>query len=278
MGKLRHGTSSWSSPGWVGSFYPAGMRPAEFLAYYATQFDTLEADVTYYRVPSRSMVEGWQQKTPEGFTLSAKFPRGIVHGGEGPRPDPDAVLVPERVQRDTEVFIENMSLMGAKLGPLVLQFPYFNRQVFPSRGPFLERLERYLEKLPGGIRYAVEVRNKNWVDDELLGLLRARGVALVWVDMAYMPHPARLAKEFDLITADFVYARLIGDRKAVDAKTKTFDAIVLDRRESLEEWATLLCSLSNGVTESFAYANNHYAGHGPATARELAQLVRKGSG
>ena len=75
---LHFGTSSWSEKSWVGPFYPAGTKPAEYLTYYATQFDTVEADTTYYRVPDRKLVQGWERKTPKGFTLAAKFPRSIV--------------------------------------------------------------------------------------------------------------------------------------------------------------------------------------------------------
>ena len=70
------------------AFYPKGTRPGDFLAHYADRFATVEADNTYYAVPEPRLVEGWVRKTPDDFILSAKFPRSIVHGGEGPRPDP----------------------------------------------------------------------------------------------------------------------------------------------------------------------------------------------
>ena len=270
---LHYGTSSWSAKGWVGPFYPEGMKPGDFLAHYATRFDTVEADVTYYRVPDRRLVEGWERKLPEGFRLSAKFPKEVVHAGKGPQPDASRLLVPENVGPVTEAFLEAMSLLGDKLGPLVIQFPYFNRRAFTDRGPFLERLASYLEGLPKGFRFAVELRNKNWVDDELLELLRAQGVAFVLLDLAYMPHPARWFESMDLLTADFSYTRLIGDRKAVEAKTKTFDALVLDKSAELARWADLLRAVDTKVPESYVYANNHYAGHGPATIRELRALV-----
>ena len=62
----------------------------------------------------------------------------------------------------------------------------------------------------------------------MLALLARHRAALVLVDIAYMPHPAELAQRLDLVTTDFVYARLIGDRKAVEAKTKSFDRVVID--------------------------------------------------
>jgi len=271
--RFRFGTSSWSESSWVGPFYPEGTKPADFLSYYATRFDTVEADVTYYRVPGREMVRGWERKVPEGFTLSAKFPRAIVHGGDGPHPDARTLLSPQRTARTTETFLETMSLLGKKCGPLVLQFPYFNKKAFAEPGPFLALLDAFLSRLPEGFRYGVELRNKAWLTWELIDLLRRYKVALVLVDLLYMPHPAELAKDLDLVTSSFVYCRLIGDRKKIDSLTDTFDRIVLDQSSRLRRWAKLLQQLTTETTEFFAYANNHYAGHGPATAEQLAELV-----
>jgi uncharacterized protein YecE (DUF72 family) len=272
--RLRFGTSSWSAKSWVGSFYPEGARPADFLSLYSRCFDTVEADVTYYRVPSRAMVQGWRRKTPPKFTLSAKYPRSVVHAGEGPAPDPERLLLPEHVRRDSDAFLDAMGELGDKCGPLVLQFPYFNRKAFTSPEPFFERLDRFLGELPKDFRYAVEVRNKAWVGEELLGILRGHGVALVLLDLVYMPHPDELMGELDLATADFSYARLIGDRKKLDSLTDRFDRVVVDQTPRLSRWAVVLQSMIGSVSELFAYANNHYAGHGPATAAELEALVQ----
>jgi uncharacterized protein YecE (DUF72 family) len=273
------GTSSWSEKSWEGVFYPKGLAQGERLAFYATQFPSVEADVTYYRIPSRSMVEGWREKTPKGFVLSAKFPDTIVHAGKGLTPDRDRVLVGDTVQEDTERFLSVMDLLEDKCGPLVLQFPYFNLKVFKSATEFLERLDSYLDRLPKRFRYGVEVRNKNWVTEELLGILRKHQVAYVWVELPYMPHPKELSERLDLITTDFVYGRLIGDRHAVDALTKTFDRIVMDRSEGLEAWADALSDALQRVPNAYLYANNHYAGFGPETIRELRKkLMERGLG
>jgi len=273
VGTLLHGTSSWSTPGWVGPFYPDGTAPADFLEHYATQFPTVEADVTYYRVPDARMADAWKRRTPDGFKLAAKFPRSIVHAGQGKQPDASRLLVPSFVQADTERFLGAMQRLGDRCGPLVLQFPYFNRTAFADRGPFLERLDAYLGQLPGGFRYAVELRNKGWVDAALLTLLAGHRTAFVLVEMSYMPHPADLAERLDLVTTDFLYARLIGDREAVEARTEAFDQVVVDRTAALERWADLLARLTPRVETVYAFANNHYAGHGPATIRQLKALL-----
>lgn len=274
---IRYGTSSWSEKAWTGVFYPAGLPAGEQLAHYAQRYDTVEADVTYYRVPDERLVRGWERKTPAGFVLSAKFPRSVVHAGEGAAPDGARVLVPEHCARDVERFLSSMSLLGAKCGPLVLQFPYFNKRAFARPEDFLERLARFLEGLPAGFRYAVELRNPTWLDAPLFALLRARRAALVLVDLAYLPHPDELLERGDPFTADFAYARLIGDRKKIDALTDTLDRVVLDQGPRLERWARLLLAARERVPETYVYANNHYAGYAPATIDDLAARVEAGA-
>jgi len=273
MAELVYGTSSWSEKSWVGPFYPEGMKPAEYLSHYATQFGAVEADTTYYGIPKPEMVQGWVNKTPDDFVMCAKFPKTIVHGGEGPRPDPAVVLVPDKVKDDTIDFLSAMEILGDKCGPLVLQFPYFNKTVFARPQDFYDRLDRYLGGLSRQFRYAVELRNKWWVKEPLLDILRRHDAALVLVELGYMPHPASLAKKMDLVTTDFAFARLIGDRKAVDDLTKTFDKLVLDKTSELDRWADLLHEIANSVEKVYAFANNHYAGHGPATIRDLVRRV-----
>jgi uncharacterized protein YecE (DUF72 family) len=270
---FRYGTSSWSAKSWVGSFYPRGTKPGDFLGFYSTQFGCVEADVTYYRVPDEKLVSGWDRKVPEGFKICAKFPRSIVHGGKGAQPDPGVILEPERCGLDLERFLAAMRLLGEKCGPLVLQFPYMNKRTFDGLDEFLERLDPFLGALPRDLRFAVEVRNSSWFRAPLLECLRSHDVALVLVELGYLPHPAVMARSQDLLTTDFTYARLIGDRKAVEARTDTFDRIVVDQERSLRDWAELLGGLMPRVKETYAFANNHFAGHGPATIRDLAARI-----
>src|SRR5260370_15462987 len=79
MTELRIGTSAFTTAGWPGTFYPAGMQSRDFLSYYATKFDTVEVDSTFYGTPSVSTVKGWEAKTPPGFLFAAKVPQAITH-------------------------------------------------------------------------------------------------------------------------------------------------------------------------------------------------------
>ena len=76
---MRLGTSAFTAAGWPGSFYPAKLKPAEYLSFYAQHFDTVEVDSTFYRIPSASMVRNWYARTPKGFLFAAKVPQTITH-------------------------------------------------------------------------------------------------------------------------------------------------------------------------------------------------------
>jgi uncharacterized protein YecE (DUF72 family) len=73
------GTSAFAAAGWPGTFYPKGMPEREYLTYYATRFDIVEVDSTFYRTPALSTVKGWYSKSPKGFLFAAKIPEKITH-------------------------------------------------------------------------------------------------------------------------------------------------------------------------------------------------------
>jgi uncharacterized protein YecE (DUF72 family) len=266
MADIRIGTSAFTASGWVGSFYPKGMQPRDFLSYYATKFDTLELDNTFYRTPALSTVEGWNAKTPSGFLFAAKVPQVITH---------EKVLVD--CEDDLNYFLKTMDALGDKLGPLLFQFGYFNQKAFKTQAEFLARLKPFLKKLPKGYQFAVEIRNKNWLDAYFADTLREHGVALVLIDQGWMPRPWEMKEKFDLVTTDWTYVRWLGDRKAIEEETKVWDKIIVDRKSDLKRWADLLWDLVNSkkIRKLIAYANNHYAGHGPATVKLFMDLWDK---
>jgi uncharacterized protein YecE (DUF72 family) len=252
--RIRLGTSSWTGEGWVGSFYPAARRPPDFLPLYAGRFDTVEIDSTFYRIPAARTVEQWRERTPPDFIFAAKIPQTITH---------EKMLL--EAEQDLAAFLNVMDLLGDKLGPLLIQFPYFNKQKFRGLGDFLERLEPFLARLPRDHRWVVEVRNRNWLSEKLYAVLRKHGVALALVDHAWMPRPAELFKTGDPITAGFTFVRWIGDRKGIEEQTKVWNRTLIDRTEDLREWIKVLREAARRVDIMFAYANNHYGGYAPDT-------------
>jgi len=267
------GTSSFSSKDWIGAFYPDGTKPAEFLNIYSKTFDSVEIDSTYYSIPSIKTVEGWVTRIPEDFKICAKFPRSIVHGGKESQPDAKRILNRETTYRDRDRFLEAIAGLKKQAGPLLIQFPYFSKNVFAFRDVFFEILDKFLEDLPDDFRYAVEIRNRTWLKPAFAELCRRHGAALVLTDQAWMPHDDEIEKMFDPVTADFSYVRLLGDRKAIEAITKTWGEEVVDNSDRLKRWAAVLQRLADRAIESYIFANNHYSGHAPATARRLRDMV-----
>ena len=104
-----------------------------------------------------------------------------------------------------------MDILGPKLGPIVFQFPFFDRWKFPKQDGFLTVLTRFLKKLPAGHKFAVEIRNKTWLDARFADLLWEYNVALALTDTSFMPRPWEMKEKFDLITVDFTYVRWLGD-------------------------------------------------------------------
>jgi len=261
---LRVGTSAFTAEGWPGSFYPASLKPSDYLTHYAAQFDTVELDSTFYRTPSPSTVSGWYAKTPAGFLFAAKVPQVITHE-----------KVFEECGDDLKGFLSVMDILGEKLGPLLFQFPYFNKSKFASGAEFLGRLRPFLKKLPRGRRCAVEIRNKYWLVPALAEALREHNVALALIDHSWMPSIRDVLKKIDPVTADFTYIRWLGDRKAIEEQTTSWDKTILDRRRDLEAWVEACRKFLGRRIAVFAFANNHYAGHAPDTVRLFQQLISK---
>ncbi len=190
--------------------------------------------------------------------LSTTFPQIITH---------EKALV--NCDAEFEEFVKTMDILGPKLGPIIFQFPFFDRWKFPKQDHFLAGLAAFLKKLPADHKFVVEIRNKNWLDVRFADVLREHNVALALTDTSFMPRPWEIKEKFDLITADFIYVRLLGDRKAIEALTKTWDKVVVDRSNDIQDWVKFLRPIVRRGEKLFVYCNNHYAGHGPATVQQF---------
>jgi uncharacterized protein YecE (DUF72 family) len=262
------GTSSFSTPDWCGSFYPADLPPHDFLAHYAKTFRTVEIDATWHFMPSAKTADAWERKVPDGFIFSAKVPKTITH---------EKMLA--NCQDDWERFIETMTRLGGKLGPLLFQFQYVSKRKDPHESEtgeeFLRRLEAFLPLLPEGVRFVVEIRNEKWLKPTLTELLKSRGIALALIDQVTMPRPARWFELCDPITADFAYVRFLGDHHTMDNlvghrreaghKTRDWDELIVDRSREMREWVPVLRQVAGSTPDVYAYFNNHYAGFAPGS-------------
>ena len=157
-----------------------------------------------------------------------------------------------------------MSGLGKKLGPLLIQFPYTFKPTQRAD------LEKFLAALPtdANFRYAVEIRQKDWLKDWFFDLLGQHHIALTLADYMYMP-------KLDRVTTDFTYMRWLGNRK--DIPDDEYDRVRINRDKELDHWAGVIADLVDKGVTIWGFANNHYAGHSPATVRDLmARLEKRG--
>ena len=234
------GCSGWNYSHWRQVVYPKGVPARRWLEYYATLFDTVEVNNTFYRLPSRSAVANWVEQTPPGFLFAIKASRFLTHMkrlkdmGEGV----------ERFYERLEPLVES-----PKLGPVLWQLPErFHRDD--------ERLASALRRLPPG-RHCFEFRHQSWFAPGVYALLREHGVALVIGD-----HPERAFQTYEL-TADWTFVRFHYGRDAPNGD--------YSERE-LEEWKRRLDAWRAHV-EVFAYFNNDREGFAVKNALWLRQRL-----
>ena len=230
VARLRVGTSGFAYPGWKPAFYPPDLPASRFLEFYAGRFDTVELNSTFYRFPSERQLADWRDRTPAGFAFALKANQRITHfarlTGEAPR------IAAE--------FVDRCRLLGPKLGPILFGLP-------PRAERDDERLGRFLEALPRGVRYAFEFRHPGWLAPEVLAILRAAGAALCLAETEEASPPREA-------TAGFVYVRL---RRTAYADPE------------LADWRRWLDAQASAGREAFVYVKHDEAGAGPAIGRRL---------
>lgn len=177
------GTSGFNYPEWRGKFYPADLAAAKMLPFYASRFGTVEINYSFYRMPTRKLLEGWAGQVPDGFTFSLKAPRRITHD--------------RRLKDCAELvrgFCEVASTLEDRLGVLLFQLP-------PNFKCDLDVLDAFLEHLPPRARAAFEFRHPSWWCDAVYERLRSGNLALCVADEEDRHTPFE-------VTADYGYLRL----------------------------------------------------------------------
>ena len=246
MTEIQIGAQGWNYKGWVGPFYPRGTPDKDMLRQYAKVFDTVELDSTFYAIPSEHSVRLWMDRTPSGFTFSAKLPSEITHKNR-------LLDSAEHLSH----FLERMRLMGEKLGSILIQLP-------PDFSP-AERgsLSSFLQLLPSDMRFAIEFRDAAWITETTLSELKQYGVALALADSKWIPRSLSI-ETIEALTSKFAYVRWLGPRELTD-----FSRVQIDRHQEFNEWADAFRKLTTKAPTIFGYFNNHYQGHSPASCNEF---------
>lgn len=235
--ELRVGTSGYQYDHWKSIFYPAALPKSGWFRHYASVFDTLEVNNTFYRLPAPHVFDAWRRQAPAGFCYALKFSR---YGSHLKRlKDPE---------RSVPRFWGCAKRLRHTLGPVLVQLP-------PRWPPDPDRLAAFLEALPGRQRWAFEFRDPRWLVPDVLKLLRRRRAALCIHDK--LEHPLEL-------TADWVYVRFHGGEEDGNYS-----------EAQLRAWSRRIAEWLRQERDVFAYFNNDVGGYAVKNALELKRLIAR---
>ncbi len=293
-GRVRIGACSWKYDSWKGLVYEPDKRyrPEDYLSDYARHFTTVEIDQWFWslfpggaRLPDPDMVRRYADDVPDDFRFTVKAPNAITlthfhakqpkgSGHLANEPNPHFLSV-DLLHR----FLETLEPMRPKLGPVMFQFEYLNRQKMPSMAAFLDRLHALFQQAPTGFQYAIETRNPNYLAEEFLDALRQMGLGCVLLDGYYMPPIGEVAARVDVRTASFSIVRLHGrDRAGIEDQTGgAWNEIIEPKDDGLKATADIARqNLQSGV-DTYVNVNNHYEGSAPLTIRRLLDILQESS-
>ena len=289
---IRIGTCSWADEALSKHWYPPGVPPRARLPWYAERFSTVEVDSTYYRVPDEKMVQGWADRTPDGFVMHVKafglMTRHPVKLEQVPPDLRDGMPVDERGRVDRpprelragvfRTFLDALEPLRAsgKLGGILFQMPPYVVWK-PSSLDYLE----WARDQVGGDGFLFEPRHRSWyaedIRGDLLRWLEERRMTWVVVD-APKTDGANVPETLVATTTPVAYVRFHGRNAGTwnvrgGSAAQRFD--YLYGEDELREWVPALGRLSSEAEEAYAFFNNNNQTNGVAQAPAGALLLRK---
>jgi uncharacterized protein YecE (DUF72 family) len=251
---IKLGTSGFSYDDWVGPVYPPDLPRWGWLGYYAERFQTVELNVTYYRLPEHKIVSGWVDRTPEHFLFAVKAHRSLTH---------------EREQPDYGAYLSSLAplIESEKLACVLAQFPHSFHATGANR-EYLAQLRRGLADVP----VVAEFRDQAWVSDETFALLKELEMGFCCVDE---PPLKGLMPPVAVATSPVAYVRFHGRNAAKwwqhEQAWERYDYTYSE--QELETWIPRLKELAATSPLTLVYANNHYKGQSVDTIHKLEKLL-----
>jgi uncharacterized protein YecE (DUF72 family) len=279
------GTSSWKYQGWLGSIYSPqryatrgkfSMRKFEdtCLEEYARTFPTVCGDFAFYQFPSVAYWGRLFEAVPDGFLVGLKVPEDVTvaqwpghsrYGERAGHQNPH-FLDPALFRLN---FVKRLEPHAAKVGPLIFEFGTFAKSVFPTVDDFLFRLDDFLQALPSGFRYAVEIRNADYLGPGYFACLSRHGVAHVFNAWTRMPELGKQVAMEGSVTTNFTVARaLLAKGRQYEQAVEAFEPYE-ETQEVNQAGREALGSIVERIKQreetAFLYINNRYEGNAPNT-------------
>lgn len=238
---IRIGTSGWSYKHWFSRFYPEDIPKKNAFDYYQRKFDTVELNVSFYRLVPRKTYEKWHSSVNENFLFAVKGSRYITH-----------VIRLKNYEDALARFTQTLEGLENNVGPILFQLP-------ANYHKDIAVLEIFLEGLPKKYRYAFEFRHESWLDDDVYTILKENNISFVISDSPYFPGD-------EVTTSDLVYIRFHGPGRLYGTNYSD---------KQLEAWAEKIIRWASQEKDVFAYFNNDYKAYAPKNALQLKELITK---
>jgi uncharacterized protein YecE (DUF72 family) len=283
---LRIGTCSWKFDSWKGLFYDSSKtyRPDDYLADYARHLNSVEIDQWFWslfpggvKLPDIGTVKSYADSVPDDFLFTVKAPNSLTlthfytkqpkkHAEYGGRTNTH-FLDNELLER----FLERLTMMESKLGPIMFQFEYLNKKKMASKELFFEKFHEFIIRAPKGYRFAIEIRNPNYLSPAFFQFLKEHGLGYVYLEGYYMPHIGEVYKKFQPETADFCIIRLHGgDRLEIETQTGgLWDRVISPKPQGLKAAAQIVRTNRKQNILTFVNLNNHFEGSAPISAEHF---------
>jgi uncharacterized protein YecE (DUF72 family) len=237
--EIRIGCSGWQYRHWRGRFYPRDLPTDQWLEHYAANFDTVELNNSFYRLPGADVFAAWGRRVPPGFCFAVKASRYLTH------------LKRLREPREPlDRLWSRATKLGGHLGPMLYQLP-------PRWDRDLDRLRAFVDALPENRKQAIEFRDPSWHHPDVYDILAQAGIALCLHDM-----PGSATRPVPI--GPFAYVRFHG----VGGRYRGAYSDV-----ALRTWGRRLRTWADAGRACFVYFNNDGGGHAPRDAARLRELV-----
>ncbi len=253
MSKIYIGTSGYSYQHWKKIFYPEDVKQNKWLEYYAQHFNTVELNVTFYRLPGEKVFSGWYNRVPKDFLFVVKGSRFITH-----------IKKLNNCQEPLDLLMQRVKLLKEKLGVILWQLPPSLRLAIGDKdsGIRIEKFEGFLKLLISYHlshipRFSFEFRHQSWFCKEVYDLLKKYNIALCIADSPRWP----LSEE---TTADFVYLRFHGGKELYGSNYS--DKELASWAEKIKKWKK--------SKDIYAYFNNDAYGYAVENAKTLKKLTQ----
>ena len=281
MKNLNIGTCSWKYESWQGLVYPE-FGNYNYLEEYSKKYNSVEIDQWFWSLhpnnkitlPKYNVVEEYLNSTPDDFKFTIKIPNSITLT----HPYKSKEINKHFLSLDLmDAFIDSINLLKPKVGMLIFQFEYLNKQKISSQIEFQQRLEELFLKLNRDYNYAVEIRNPNYLNKEMFSFLNNHDISFVFLHGYYMPPIFETFSKFSEYIKNKTVIRLHGfDRKGIELKTnKIWNEIVDPKDDDLKKLAEMLNNLLDQKVDTFINVNNHFEGSAPLTISKILEMMPK---